>query len=307
MSGAEEVSRRKSEIIERLKSIRRIQTPKKRVHELVEFLEGKQSLDQKFNFQDMTVDTYKPNQIRYREFCQAYMVALFKRFIPDDDDIEIMLVAYNWHPKYMHIKERIERKDTFARETYEPKHPEKDWGPKPTDKDRGLREEEDRIIGELAGVLAIIVDKNDGTLDFTETVLRMMKSETQLPPVEPQPVEPSSTEPHPVEPSSLKPSSVEPSPSNRRSNKILCYIVAVGVILIISLQILAANNGYARLELGLFRAVLDFRSDYVRPTPIEQTEPASVNGNHVENSSKVVDGYILEHENEQEDDFNEKP
>lgn len=259
-----------------------------------------------------------PRNPQRRIYCKFYTMALFRTYCGCDDDTEVMLAASGLLKGFEGISKDFEK----CRIAYW-KHAngynnllKKSWG-EATQRKR-LGEARVRITEYLADAIMSDFSDQNGKLNLTKKY--EFPSILELPspresreecitwpfhPCESVSTEPSSTEPHPVEPPSVEPPSVEPSPSNRRSNKILCYIV-VGVILIIFLQILAANNGYARFEFGLFRAVLDFRSDYTPPTPIEQTEPASVNGNYVENSSEVVDGYILEHENEQEDDFNEK-
>lgn len=255
-----------------------------------------------------------PRNPQRRIYCKFYTMALFRTYCGCDDDTEVMLAASGLLKGFEGISKDFEK----CRIAYW-KHAngynnllKKSWG-EATQRKR-LGEARIRITEYLADAIMSDFSDQNGKLNLTKKYEFPSILELPLPresreecitwpfhPCESVSTEPSSTEPRPAEPSP-----VGSSPSNRRSNKILCYIVAVGVILIISLQILAANNGYARLELGLFRTVLDFRSDYARPAPIEQTEPASVSGNNVESSSKIVDDYILEHENEQEDDFNEK-
>lgn len=315
----EDVVRGKEDIIDRFKSIRRVQVSTKRIHELVELLEDVES---EFHFQDADKATYKANQQRYKDFCKAYMILLFKEFIVDNDDIEIMLVAYNFHPEYDHIKQRVRRKDTFAREKYEPNHPDKNWGPKPEDKDSALRDEENRIIEVLAGILAKFAVENGGILGFAKSVLEQMELKDSLAGIE----ETANSNKKPyfvkIEPadesdnisgqsdlsSSLDPSPVEPSPPSRSSDKKLRYMVGLifWAFCFGSFFVLAACHGSAEIQLGSLHVRVDFRSDYMERTQKEQTEQTTVDGNPIGNNNETINGYIWEQENEQEDVPNEK-
>lgn len=179
----EDIERGKEDIREYLVSAR--QNPKKRAHELVELLEDKTILDKLLGDEEISKDI-KPKHNRKHSFYRAYIVYLFNNFIFDDDDVEIMLVAFNYHPDFEHETRAKYRRDLYARQVYELKH-RKGWGDSVEDKDAGLRGEEARIMDELSEVLAELAVKEDGTLKLVEEVLATLelpdaKDEAGLPP-----------------------------------------------------------------------------------------------------------------------------
>ena len=137
-------------------------------------LEDEQILKEKFGTLDVTKHI-KFERNKYNEFCKAYIIHLFKTFVLDSDDVEIMLVAFNYHPEFRQIAQKKRRRNEYARQVYELKH-STGWGDKIEDKDRGLRGKEERIMEELSGILAALVVKNGGVLNLIEDVLETMKS-----------------------------------------------------------------------------------------------------------------------------------
>jgi len=151
----EDVERGKAEIYDHLDSARR--SPKKRVRELVELLEDKSVLTKKFGTLEISKNI-KTERNRYSDFCKKYTIYVFSHFIFDEDDVEIMLVAFNYHPGFEYETRIKYRRDLFARQIYEPKH-RRGWGNSVEDKSAGLREEETRIMKELSEVLAELAIK----------------------------------------------------------------------------------------------------------------------------------------------------
>lgn len=176
---SEDLKRTESEIRSRLETVRR--KPDKNAHELVELLESVPKLNQKFNIscepnRIKVSEEYKPDQIRYQKFCRAYMIYVFNHFIVEADDVEIMLVAFNYHPDFKHEPRPNYRRALYARQVYEPKHPEKHWGKSVDAKSRGLYNEEARIMIELSKVLAAWTADHNGKLNIMERVLTTLES-----------------------------------------------------------------------------------------------------------------------------------
>lgn len=162
-----------------LTEIRR--APQKRAQELVNMMEDASALKEVFHHTDISSESYTDSVRRFDNFCNLYVKHIFERFIKDPDDVMIMLAIYKYLPKYAHITKLEERRDTFAREYYEPRHPEKRWGEKPSDKSRGILEEENRIICSLSEVLAELTLKRGGKLNLIKDVLAEMDSdETEI-------------------------------------------------------------------------------------------------------------------------------
>lgn len=168
----EDIERGMEDIRGHLKSAQR--NPKKRAHELVELLEDKTVLDELVGDEEISKGI-KPKHNRKQSFYRAYIVYLFNNFIFDDDDVEIMLVAFNYHPDFKHETRVKYRRDLFARQVYERKH-RKGWGDSVEEKDAGLRGEEGRIIGGLSEVLAKLAVKQGGTLDLVKEVLATLEN-----------------------------------------------------------------------------------------------------------------------------------
>ncbi len=190
----EDVERGKAEIYDHLDSARR--SPKKRVRELVELLEDKSVLTQKFGTLKISKNI-KTERNRYSDFCKKYTIYVFNHFIFDEDDVEIMLVAFNYHPDFEYETRIKYRRDLFARQVYEPKH-RRGWGDSVEDKSAGLREEETRIMKELSEVLAELAVAQGGTLGIVDEVLAEQESAEVTETVSPvlddvEPDEPSET------------------------------------------------------------------------------------------------------------------
>lgn len=150
-------SKIKGSIIECLSSIRR--SPSTRIKELVQLFEDKESLEEEFHLEDTNNEQYKDNHKRYEIFCTRYISYLFEKFIPNDDDLELIRVIYNLHPNYSHIPGLMQRRAAFARDGYQEKNGRK-WGEDDSHKSRGIYNEEKRILEALADVLAKHISKN---------------------------------------------------------------------------------------------------------------------------------------------------
>ena len=111
----------KSEIYTHLAEVR---GNPQRAHELVELLESETDLSREFPNRKISTK-HKADLKKYFAFCEAYIIYLFNNFIVADEDTEIMLVAFNYLPAYAHEKRAIQRRALYAREVYEPRHPEK--------------------------------------------------------------------------------------------------------------------------------------------------------------------------------------
>lgn len=183
----------------------------KRIKELIELLEGSKFLENEFHLSDISNEQFRDNQQRYKKFCTAYITYLFERFIPDDDDLEVLLVAYNLHPKYKHIHSLTKRRAAFARDGYEVKHG-KQWGEKDSAKSRGILSEEARIIEAFVDALAKLAFKNNNILGLGMEVLAKMENADKLsgnleepPPTQPILVQPLETTPTEDEDSTSQP------------------------------------------------------------------------------------------------------
>lgn len=194
----EDVERDKAEIYDHLDSARR--SPKKRVRELVELLEDKSVLTQKFGTLEISKNI-KTERNRYSDFCKNYIIYVFNHFIFDEDDVEIMLVAFNYHPDFEYETRIKYRRDLFARQIYEPKH-RRGWGNSVEDKSAGLREEETRIMKELSEVLAKLAFAQGGILDIVEEVLAEQEAAEVIETVDPVPYDVEPDEPPETHPPS---------------------------------------------------------------------------------------------------------
>ena len=166
------IKRDKDDIYYCLDGVRK--DPKEHAHEFVGLLEGKTILDDTLDPLKISKDI-KSKVNERNHFCKEYIIHIFKTFIFDDDDVEIMLVSFNYHPDFEHITKAKYRWDLYAREVYEPKH-SAGWGDTPEDKARGFREEEIRIMKKLSEILAELAVKQGGTLNLIEDVLTAMES-----------------------------------------------------------------------------------------------------------------------------------
>ena len=157
----------KSEIYTHLAEVR---GNPQRAHELVELLESETDLSREFPNRKISTK-HKADLKKYFAFCEAYIIYLFNNFIVADEDTEIMLVAFNYLPAYAHEKRAIQRRALYAREVYEPRHPEKNWSKSDEAKSRDLYGEESRIMKGLSEVLAELAIKQGGTLKLVKDVL----------------------------------------------------------------------------------------------------------------------------------------
>lgn len=178
-----DVERGKADIYDHLDSARR--SPKKRVHEFVELLEDESVLTQIFGTLKISKNI-KTERNRYSYFCKKYIIYVFNHFIFDEDDVEIMLVAFNYHPDFEYETRIKYRRDLFARQIYEPKH-RRGWGDSMEDKSAGLREEETRIMKELSEVLAELAVTQGGTLNIVDEVLAEQEPAEVVETVDPVP------------------------------------------------------------------------------------------------------------------------
>lgn len=178
-----DVERGKVDIYDHLDSARR--SPKKRAHELVELLEDESVLTQIFGTLEISKNI-KAERNRYSYFCKKYIIYVFNHFIFDEDDVEIMLVAFNYHPNFEYETRIKYRRDLFARRIYEPKH-RRGWGDSMADKSAGLREEETRIMKELSEVLAELAVTQGGTLNIVDDVLAEQEPAEVVETVDPVP------------------------------------------------------------------------------------------------------------------------
>ncbi len=108
----------KADIYDHLDSAR--QSPQKRVPEFVELLEDKSVLTQRFGTLKISKNI-KIERNRYSYFYKKYIIYVFNHFIFEEDDVEIMLVAFNYHPDFEYETRIKYRRDLFARRIYEPK------------------------------------------------------------------------------------------------------------------------------------------------------------------------------------------
>ena len=144
--------------------------PEGRSYELVELLEDKATLSSKFPNREISRN-YRTDRTEYNAFCKAYMIHLFNTFILNPEDAEIMLLSFNYLAEYEHEKRATQRRALYAREKYEPRHPEKKLGKSIDAKSRSLYDQESRIMNELSKVLAELAVAQGGTLDIVEEVL----------------------------------------------------------------------------------------------------------------------------------------
>ena len=168
MALIEDVESGKKNIRDYLENAR--SNPEGRAYELIEFLEDGDVLSEKFPNRIISRN-YRTDRTEYNAFCKAYMIHLFNTFIVNPEDAEIMLVSFNYLPEYEHEKRAIQRRALYAREKYEPRHPEKKLGKSIGAKSRSLYDQESRIMNELSKVLAEQAVALGGTLDIVDEVL----------------------------------------------------------------------------------------------------------------------------------------
>lgn len=165
----EDVERGKKDIREHLVSAR--QNPVERAHELVELLESEADLSREFPNREIS-KKHKSVTKEYNAFCKAYIIYLFNNIIVDDEDTEIMLVAFNYLSAYEHEKRAVQRRELYIREVYAPRHPERNWTKA---KIRNFYDIEARIIDELSELLVKLAIKQGGTLKLVEEVLATLE------------------------------------------------------------------------------------------------------------------------------------
>ena len=168
--------------------------PEGRAYELIEFLEDGDVLSERFPNRIISRN-YRTDRTEYNAFCKAYMIHLFNTFIVNPEDAEIMLVSFNYLPEYEHEKRAIQRRALYAREKYEPRHPEKKLGKSIGAKSRSLYDQESRIMNEPSKVLAEQAVALGGTLDIVDKVLAERELAEVVETVDPVPYDVEPDEP----------------------------------------------------------------------------------------------------------------
>ena len=192
MALIEDVESGKKNIRDYLENAR--SNPEGRAYELIEFLEDGDVLSEKFPNRIISRN-YRTDRTEYNAFCKAYMIHLFNTFILNPEDAEIMLVSFNYLPEYEHEKRAIQRRALYAREKYEPRHPEKKLGKSIGAKSRSLYDQESRIMNELSKVLAEQAVALGGTLDIVDKVLAEREFAEVVETVDPVPYDVEPDEP----------------------------------------------------------------------------------------------------------------
>lgn len=141
-------------------------------HEFAELMEGKESIEKSLGISDMYTINYGANQRKYDRFCLAYLIKIFINFASDNDDMEILLVAYKcieWDGDY----------DNSASENWEKywehAHEYNKWlkGKKRGDKANLGRTTLRKIIDDLSETLAKIkLNSTDSKLGYIDKVLK---------------------------------------------------------------------------------------------------------------------------------------
>lgn len=160
-----EVQKIADEIVDILNGIRA--NPSKRSRELVFFLEDRAFLEQEFKINLRNTKQYKHIELRYRAFCNAYLMKIFLEFIADEYDAEIILMLYG----YIQGFEAATKEEGYTK-YWEHAHTYIERiNRKGESKPHILHEERKLIIRELATTLAIIKLNSDGKLDFAKDIL----------------------------------------------------------------------------------------------------------------------------------------
>lgn len=160
-----EIQKIADEIVDILNGIRA--NPSKRSRELVFFLEDHAFLKQEFKINLRNTKQYKHIELRYRAFCNAYLMKIFLEFIADEYDAEIILMLYG----YIQGFEAATKEEGYTK-YWEHAHTYIERiNRKGESKPHILHEERKLIIKELAKTLAIIKLNSDGKLDFAKDIL----------------------------------------------------------------------------------------------------------------------------------------
>lgn len=160
----EQIEKKADDIAELLKQIR--YNPQKRAHELVDMIENKYLIEEKFHLSKSGTRQHKNIKAQYKKFSHVYLMKIFLEFIVDEYDAEMTLMAYGfidgyddnprgkryekyWEHAHIYIERINKREKTKA---------------------HLIQVEVTKIIKELSNTLAEIIIASNGTLNFFDEV-----------------------------------------------------------------------------------------------------------------------------------------